>query len=37
MKNLNVSIAGATAMDLFLGGLWFAFPWHQRRKQLRNG
>ena len=35
-KDLNVSIAGATATFLFLSGLWFAFPWHQRRKQLRK-
>lgn len=36
-KNLNLSIASATATFLFLSGLWFVFPWYQRRKQLNKG
>lgn len=31
-SNLQASIGGALATFLFLSGLWFAFPWNERRK-----
>jgi hypothetical protein len=31
-NELEASIAGALATFLFLSGLWFAFPWNERRK-----
>ena len=35
-QDLKVSIAGATATFIFLAGLWFAFPWHERSQSRIN-
>lgn len=35
-KSLNPSIWGALATFFFLSGLWFAFPWYERRRCRRN-
>lgn len=31
-SDFHVSLGGALATFLFLSGLWFAFPWHQRNR-----
>ncbi len=35
-ENLAVSVTGASATFLFLSGLWFAFPWHERRLRTKD-
>lgn len=35
-KHFGASIAGAAATFLMLFGMWFIFPWRQRRNQMRR-